>query len=506
MDTRREFSDIRRTPFTALMGNLTPAPSEEIAVRAGRIPKDRGATDFLGLRMNPFSSNAGGSALPLTRQVQEALAELLHGIQTRKGFIVLTGEVGTGKTTLINQLRLWLDEQQIPTAFVFNPLLDAGNLFHYILSEFGVPPDPKPQANALTRLQNRLFAQHRAGKTAVLIVDEAQGLSPSVLTSIGLLLNLEASQEKLVQIVLSGQPELDQKLRQPELRALRQRIALRCRTSALNLEDTCAYVESRLRAAGASTPVFSPDALTAVYFYSRGIPRVINLLCEHALIGAATRHVRPVPSQIVEEVAREFQFDEFRPLGPAGNSRYSTNANLLAMNAPVSPAAWHSSAAVEPGRRPLESLAVSESFSSPGVAPQPRVVATLSAQNSSATSTAQVDPKAQAMAPHSAPAAGMPGAPASIPSPANFEVARTHDDKVEKRLEPRVAPIHVAPEATSQSRNELAPPQPSFVVSASNLFGAISESCRRNSSSLMRWLRQPIQPVRVPRIASTKRP
>jgi type II secretory pathway predicted ATPase ExeA len=174
------------------------------------------------------------------------------------------------------------------------------------------------------RLNHWLLDRYRAGETAVLVVDEAQNLSLQVLEEIRLLTNLETSTEKLLQIVLTGQPELEEKLKLPQLRQLRQRITMRCRTMPLTLEETFGYIAERLRIAGADgEPIFSKEAIEAAHMYSRGIPRVINLLCEHSLINAYVDHLRPVSAHLVEEVAREFQLDEIEPTAPVG---FSTRA------------------------------------------------------------------------------------------------------------------------------------------------------------------------------------
>lgn len=288
---------------------------------------------FFGLRENPFNVNPDPRFLFLTPQTQEALDDLTYGIQTRKGLILLTGEVGTGKTTLINRLLDWLRQQETPTAFIFNSHLETNHLFDFILADFGVPFDSRLKGNALMRLNQWLFERYRAGETPVVIVDEAQGLPNHVLEEIRMLLNLETPSEKLLQIVLAGQPELEVRLKQPELRQIKQRITLRCKTSALTLEETHDYVEARLHIAGANgRPIFASQALDAVYFYSRGIPRVINLLCEHALINAYVDHVRPVPAPTVAEVAREFQFDEIKPVAPFTVSKHSCDSDLTTMH------------------------------------------------------------------------------------------------------------------------------------------------------------------------------
>jgi len=269
--------------------------------------------NFFGLHENPFNVNPDPRFLYLTLQTQKALDELTYGIQYRKGLILLTGEVGTGKTTLINCLLDWLRHRKTPTAFIFNSRLRTDHLFEFILTDFGIPIDIQLKSNMLMRLNTWLLECFRAGKSPVLIVDEAQSLSSKLLEEIRLLLNLETPSEKLLQIVLSGQPELEDKLKRPELRQLRQRIMLRCTTRPLALEESRGYITERLRISGAmGDAIFASDAMDAVHFYSQGIPRVINLLCEHALINAYAEHFRPVPARMVEEAAHEFFLDEGR--------------------------------------------------------------------------------------------------------------------------------------------------------------------------------------------------
>jgi len=287
---------------------------------------------FFGLRENPFNVNPDPRYLFLTRQTREAWDGLTRGIQARKGLLLLTGEVGTGKTTLLNHLLDWLHQQRSPAAFIFNSHLEISHLFDFMLADFAVKFDATLKDNALMRLHQWLWERYRAGDTPVVIVDEAQGLSNRVLEEIRMLLNLETANEKLLQIVLAGQPELEQRLQQPELRQVKQRIALRCKTAALSREEAHEYVLARLHIAGADGPrIFATDAMDAVHFYSRGIPRVMNLFCEHALINASAEQIQPVPARFVADVASEFQFDDSKPL--ARSSSFAPAPGLTAIPA-----------------------------------------------------------------------------------------------------------------------------------------------------------------------------
>jgi general secretion pathway protein A len=234
--------------------------------------------------------------------------------------MLLTGEVGTGKTTLLNKLLEWLRSARVATAFVFNSRLNPLQFLDFMMADFGISCDSGQKGRILWRLNQWLLERYRAGQIAVLIVDEAQNLSAQVLEEIRLLTNLETSSEKLLQIVLSGQPELEEKLKQPQLRQLRQRITVRCKTYLLTLEETRGYIAGRIRIAGGNRqPIFSPEAVEAIYRYAQGIPRVINLLCEHALISAYADQEKPVAAGTVEQVAREFELHEIAPTAPSAS-------------------------------------------------------------------------------------------------------------------------------------------------------------------------------------------
>jgi general secretion pathway protein A len=271
---------------------------------------------FFGLKDNPFNVNPDPRFLYLTKEIEEALSGLKYGVQNRKGFITLTGEVGTGKTTLVNRLLDWLHEQKVRTAFLFNSRMNTSQLFDFILAEFNITCESTSKSHQLMKLNRWLLDRFRAGETTALIVDEAQNLTYPVLEEIRLLTNLETSTEKLLQIVLSGQPELEDKLKSPQLRQLRQRIMLRCKTTPLTEKQTNDYIIERLRIAGSDgKPIFSAGAIGTIHKYSTGIPRVVNLLCEHSLINAYVEQQRPISAKIVQDVAHEFQLDEVAPDG-----------------------------------------------------------------------------------------------------------------------------------------------------------------------------------------------
>jgi general secretion pathway protein A len=267
--------------------------------------------EFFGLRANPFNVNPDPRYLFLTRHTEEALACLTYGIQSRKGFVLLTGEVGTGKTTLINKLLEWLRLQQVATAFVFNSRMNVPQFLDYMMADFGIACESRSKSQILQRLYNWLLDRYRAGETAVLIVDEAQNLTDEVLEEIRMLTNLETFTEKLLQIVLVGQPELETKLKEPQLRQLRQRLTLRAKTHPLTIEETKAYVQQRLRIAGSDgRQIFDPEALVAIHKYSSGIPRVVNLLCEHCLVSAFVDQKPIINTDVVDSVARDFDLSD----------------------------------------------------------------------------------------------------------------------------------------------------------------------------------------------------
>ena len=264
---------------------------------------------FFQLQSSPFGTSPDPRFLYMMPHTREALACLEYGISARKGFTVLTGEVGTGKTTLLRRALSSFSGRRVSTAFVFNPRLDVLDFLEFVLTDFGIVPTTRTKSGMLLQLNRWLIERFRLEETCVVVVDEAQNLSWELLEEIRLLTNLETSSEKLLQIVLSGQPELEEKLRHPSVRQLRQRVSLWCRTQALTEAQTHAYVAERLRIAGAQWPIFSPEALDLVHRCSRGIPRIINLLCEHSLIVAYVEQLQQVTGAVVEGVAIELDLE-----------------------------------------------------------------------------------------------------------------------------------------------------------------------------------------------------
>lgn len=267
---------------------------------------------FFGLTRNPFEISPDPYFLFTTERHNEALASIVHGVLRQKGFIVLTGEAGTGKTLLLRCLMEYLRRQGTVSANVFNPCLSPLEFLRYIAGDLGLRVANQDKGSLLLELNSFLISRHRNNLTTVLIVDEAQLLEPELLEEIRLLTNLETSQQKLLQIVLAGQPELDQKLDSPQLRQLKQRVALRCQLEPLQEKDIAGYVVRRLLRAGANShagTIFPPQSLAAVFYYSRGIPRLINTICENALIATYSQKSQQVSCDTIFEVANDLRLD-----------------------------------------------------------------------------------------------------------------------------------------------------------------------------------------------------
>jgi general secretion pathway protein A len=256
---------------------------------------------FYGLAEKPFNATPDPRFLYMSPGHREALAQLLYGTQERKGFIVLTGKVGTGKTTLLHTLMQRL-EGQSAVAFVVNSTLPFDELLEYALEDLGVPKPGGSRAQRLMALNTFLIERERAGQNTVLIVDEAQNLEPATLEQIRLLSNFETPRSKLLQILLVGQPELKTRLDLPELRQLKQRVGLRCHIPALTPEEIRAYIRTRLRIAGGrDLEIFTDPAMVRISSYAEGIPRIINTICDHCLLFGYAEQRRRIDRNLVNQ-------------------------------------------------------------------------------------------------------------------------------------------------------------------------------------------------------------
>jgi general secretion pathway protein A len=265
---------------------------------------------FYNLKRNPFEITPDPSFLFATRRHNEALAALYYGVRRHKGFVVLTGEVGTGKTLLLRcLLQLLKQSDDVKYAYVFNGRLSPLEFLQYIAGDLGLPAAGKNKSELLLELAGYVVARGEKKLTTVLVVDEAHHLSTDILEEIRLLTNLETADEKLLQILLVGQPELDEKLDSVELRQLKQRIALRSHLLALDLNETKGYIERRLQLAGSPNPssLFPQETVAAIHRHARGIPRLINTICENALIAAYARQAASVAPDIIEGIAKDFR-------------------------------------------------------------------------------------------------------------------------------------------------------------------------------------------------------
>lgn len=264
---------------------------------------------FYQLQRNPFEITPDPTFLFPTTRHNEALASLYYGVTAHRGFVVLTGEVGTGKTLIVRSLLGLVQRRDVAFALVFNPSLSPLEFMRYIAGDFGLPVNGKMKDELIHELNEFLLQRYQKGLTTLLVVDEAHYLSAEILEEIRLLTNLETSQQKLLQIVLAGQPELDQKLDSHELRQLKQRIALRCHLDALSLDETKEYMRRRLEISGAPSAgeVFSESAVESVFTHSRGIPRLINTICENALLSGYAKQAATISSDIIDGVARDLR-------------------------------------------------------------------------------------------------------------------------------------------------------------------------------------------------------
>ncbi len=286
---------------------------------------------FYKLRANPFEITPDPSFLFSTPRHNEALASLYYGVRARKGFVVLTGEVGTGKTLLVRCVLELLRRTGVAFAYVFNPSLSALEFIRYIAGDFGLPVAGKAKDELVLALSAFLVDRHQRKLATLLVVDEAHHLSPELLEEVRLLTNLETTQQKLLQIVLAGQPELDEMLDSYALRQIKQRVALRCHLEPLNPEEVRGYVQNRLRIAGVppGVSIFPEPAMHAIFLHSKGFPRLINTICENALLSGYGRRSAEITPEIIDEVAGDLRLGVVSGAGKTDAAKEQDKEELL---------------------------------------------------------------------------------------------------------------------------------------------------------------------------------
>jgi general secretion pathway protein A len=270
---------------------------------------------FYHLKKEPFHITPDPEFLFLSPTHKEALACLHYGLRMRKGFIVLTGEVGVGKTTIIRSFLKHADRERVKVIYLFNAMISFKSLLQSICTELEIPISIKKTTEQLNRLYERLLKEYQQGNAVLLIVDEAQNMPVQTLEYLRMLSNFETTEDKLLQIVLAGQPEFEKKLSLPELRQLKQRIAIQSKILPLTEKESFEYVRHRLaKAAVEELSIFSPGALKRIVREARGIPRILNILCDNALITGYGYQQKEIHPKIVEEVISDFETRDRAPL------------------------------------------------------------------------------------------------------------------------------------------------------------------------------------------------
>lgn len=268
--------------------------------------------DFYRLKENPFNVTSDPHFLYMSKRHREAFSFLTYGIKERKGFIEITGEIGTGKTTLCRALLNELNTKT-KTAFILNPRLPELQFIRAVIEDFGIEVKRRTKVDMIRALNNFLIEQLSYGHNAVLIIDEAQNLKKNILEEVRLLSNLETQKEKLFQIVLVGQPQLKLKLSSPELAQLKQRIAIRYHILPLEEDEISNYIQHRLRVAGSSGDItFSEDALAEIYSFSKGVPRLLNMICDRSMLLGYVKEIWTFGGEIIRRAIAEIE--DFRPV------------------------------------------------------------------------------------------------------------------------------------------------------------------------------------------------
>lgn len=263
--------------------------------------------NFFGLKKEPFQITPDPEFLFLSASHREALASIIYGIEKRKGFIAVIGGVGLGKTTIFRSYLERINKRRIRTIYIFNPNVSFKSLLKTIFQELDIEPGSEDTVELVNQLQEVLISEYREGRNVVLAVDEAQNIPIPTLENLRMLSNLETAKEKLIQIVFIGQPEFDEMLKTQALRQINQRIAMRSTILPLSRKESAAYIRHRLsRAQSGGAPVFTEDAIKKIVLKSQGIPRLINILCDNALVTAYGYQKKPVSAGIVSEIIRDF--------------------------------------------------------------------------------------------------------------------------------------------------------------------------------------------------------
>ncbi|MEP7117216.1 MAG: AAA family ATPase [Acidobacteriota bacterium] len=334
---------------------IDPTVSDVDAGRGRSIERDARSglplyASYYGLHEAPFDLTPNPRFLYLTTRQREALSNLRYALSTAKGFTLILGDAGTGKTTLVRAAMAGIGDTPSRYVLVNNPTLGRQEFYEFLAREFGLSAGAaSSKTRFLSELQDDVEARFAAGGLTGLIIDEAQSMPHELLEEIRLLGNIETATTKLLNIVLCGQPELAERLNDTSLRQLKQRVALRCELRPLTLGETASYISGRLRIAGGSpSEIFTRDAVVAIFNGSAGIPRTINVVCDNALIGGFAAQVKPVSLGIVEDVCRDFDLVTTAVIAPdaaAGNA---------ATSPAVRPAAIESTTGAEPaGERPM---------------------------------------------------------------------------------------------------------------------------------------------------------
>ncbi len=265
---------------------------------------------FFGFKESPFNLTPDPSFLYRSQQHEEALANLIYGVQSRKGFVVLTGEVGTGKTTMLECLQDFLSAHRIDFAYLFNSRLTVEQFFEMMAYDLDLQCNRSSKTDVLIALNQLLISNANEGRTTTLILDEAHNLEWDVLEEVRLLGNLENRRGKLLQIVLAGQPEFDRKLDAPSLRQLKQRIALRCLLKPFREAETLEYISTRLAKAGMpDQTVFPPALIAEIHLRAQGIPRLINAICDNLLLTAFAMESKIATREMLDEVTDDMRLE-----------------------------------------------------------------------------------------------------------------------------------------------------------------------------------------------------